>query len=153
MHLNKRRRRNETSNSARTGQLMNLSLFIMLLAFFIVLNALSSYQENRVENVVDSVQHAFAKDVRQEDFNPSIMPDPANSVNEGDTLERINALFQAQIRSYDKTMSSDRGIMLVKLPFEKFVQSVMAVGQKDPARRPLSAPAELLAQQLCTVFA
>lgn len=130
----KRRRRNESNSSGKTGQLMNLSLFIMLLAFFIVLNSLSSYEPQLVNPIVESLETTFAKDPQQKDIASSVTPDPVNSVNEGDTFERIDALFQAQIVSYKKTVSSNRGYMIVKLPLEKFASAVMAAGQRDLTR-------------------
>ena len=127
----RRRRRNEPSLQSDTGTLMNLSLFIMLLAFFIVLNSLSSYEEQLVGDVVQSLDTTFSKDPQQRDIAPSVTPDPVNSVNEGDTFERIDALFQSQIISYKKSISSNRGKMIIKLPLEKFSRAIMAAGQKD----------------------
>lgn len=127
----RRRRRNEPSSQSDTGTLMNLSLFIMLLAFFIVLNSLSSYEEQLVGDVVQSLDTTFSKDPQQEDIAPSVTPDPVNSVNEGDTFERLDALFQSQIVSYKKSISSNRGKMIIKLPLEKFSRAIMAAGQKD----------------------
>ncbi|MAZ76528.1 MAG: hypothetical protein CMH31_04415 [Micavibrio sp.] len=127
----RRRRRNEQSFQSDSGTLMNLSLFIMLLAFFIVLNSLSSYEEQLVGDVVQSLDTTFSKDPQKEDIAPSVTPDPVNSVKEGDTFERIDALFQSQIISYKKSISSNRGKMIIKLPLEKFSRAIMAAGQKD----------------------
>lgn len=128
----RRRRRNDVENNAiKTGQLMNLSLFIMLLAFFIVLNAMSSYEPNLAEPIIESLDNTFSTDAVKKDAAPSVKEDAVNSVNEGDIFDRIDALFTAQIISYKKTISSNRGQMVIELPLEKFSQGVMAAGQKD----------------------
>lgn len=127
----RRRRNSEQGSNSNAGMLMNLSLFIMLLAFFIVLNSLSSYEEHLVGNVVKSLDVTFSKDPQKEDIAPSVTEAPVHSVNEGDTFERIDALFQSQIISYKKTISSNRGHMIIKLPLEKFSKAVLAAGQKD----------------------
>lgn len=110
---------------------MNLSLFIMLLAFFIVLNSLSAYEEKKIGDVVQSVEIAFAKDAQKQDIAPSVTESPVKSVNEGSTFERIDALFEAQISSYKKKVDSARGIMTISLPLDKFSRAIMAAGQRD----------------------
>ena len=115
---------------------MNLSLFIMLLAFFIVLNSLSSYEEEKMSKVRQSLDIAFSTNVKNTDQAPSVTPDPTRSVNEGDTFERIEALFEAQISSYEVKKSRSRGIMMVDLPYDQFSQAVFALNQEDLTKRP-----------------
>jgi len=129
--LRRRRRNDVENNTIKTGQLMNLSLFIMLLAFFIVLNAMSSYEPNLAEPIIKSLDNTFSTDAVKKDAAPSVKEDPVQSVNEGDIFDSIDALFTAQIVSYKKTISSNRGEMMLELPLEKFSQGVMAAGQKD----------------------
>ncbi len=129
--MQKLRRNDVENNTIKTGQLMNLSLFIMLLAFFIVLNAMSSYEPNLAEPIIKSLDNTFSTDAVKKDAAPSVKEDPVQSVNEGDIFDRIDALFTAQIVSYKKTISSNRGEMMLELPLEKFSQGVMAAGQKD----------------------
>ncbi len=137
MFKRRRRRQNHTGgSSANSGQMMNLALFIMLLAFFIVLNSISSYEEVKTARVTRSVEMAFSKDPRRDDIAPSVTPDKTQSVNEGDTFERIEALFQGQIASFETTISRSRGIMMVTLPYDEFSAAVMAVGQKDLTKYP-----------------
>lgn len=132
--LRRRRRNDSSSSSIKTGQLMNLSLFIMLLAFFIVLNSVSTYEKHLAEPILESLDETFSKDVQKRDISPSLKQDEANSVNQGDIYDRIDALFQAQIISYKKTISTNRGEMKITLPLQKFSQAVMAAGQKDLTR-------------------
>ncbi len=134
-----RRRRRIQTGSAPTGnagQMMNLSLFIMLLAFFIVLNSLSSYEEEKMSKVKQSLDIAFSTDARQEDVAPSLQDDLARSLNEGDTFDRLEALFTAQIPSFEVSKSRSQGIMMVQVPHEEFSKAVFALGQVDMTRRP-----------------
>ncbi|MEM6782037.1 MAG: flagellar motor protein MotB, partial [Pseudomonadota bacterium] len=136
----RRRRIQPASSGSSPTQLMNLSLFIMLLAFFIVLNAISSFEEFKVKPIIDSLEDAFATDVRQQDTSPSMMQDPLASIHDGDTLDRIEALFEAQIRTFETTKSKTAGVMMVELELEEFINSIMAVGQRtltpDNSRNP-----------------
>lgn len=137
MSIHKRRRRNTTgSTSSDTGQMLNLALFIMLLAFFIVLNTLSSYEEVKTDQVKRSVELAFSSDPDKKEESPSVKPDPAQGLREGHTFDRIDALFEAEIASFESTNSKSRGIMMVTLSYEKFSQGVFKTGQQDLLRYP-----------------
>jgi hypothetical protein len=137
MKIFRRRRRIEpSSNSSNTGQMMNLSLFIMLLAFFIVLNTLSSYEELKTEKVKRSIELAFSKDPEIEKSFSSATPDPAQAMREGHTFDRLDALFNAQVASFEAVQSKSQGVMMVQLPYKDFEEAIMAVGQKDLIRYP-----------------
>jgi len=137
MAVRKRRRRIEnTASGANTGQMMTLSLFIMLLAFFIVLNTLSSYEEIKTEQVKRSVELAFSKDAKDKEQMPSTKPDPAQSLKEGHTFDRIDALFESQISAFEATKSKTRGLMMVRMPYAEFEEAILKVGQKDLLQYP-----------------
>lgn len=137
MPMRKRRRRIENLPSgANTGQMMTLSLFIMLLAFFIVLNTLSSYEEIKTEQVRRSVELAFSKDAKSEEQASSTRPNPEKSLREGHTFDRIDALFESQIASFEATKSKTRGLMMVRMPYDEFSQAILKVGQKDLLQYP-----------------
>ncbi len=129
------RRRKGGAGTARSmgGQLLGLSLFIMLLAFFIVLNAISQFEEVKVRPVMQSLSHAFAANIQDMplDEQPSVTEAETASVKEGDTVERLQALFTAQIPSHEAVVSERQGVMYVKVPFDDFEAAVMAVGQRN----------------------
>lgn len=104
----------------------------MLLAFFIVLNAISSFVEEKSSPVVQSVQTTFSTQPIQPDIAPSVTPEEATqSIHEGATIERIDALFKSQITAYDAVKNEGNGTMEVTLPIDVFANSVMAIGQED----------------------
>ena len=138
MTIKKRRRRNQTvsEGSANSGQMMNLALFIMLLAFFIVLNAISSYEELKTEKVKRSIELAFSNDPNLKDDMPSVRDDPIKSLKEGHTFDRLDALFESEITSFETSHSKSKGVMMVKVPYDDFSKAVMAVGQKNLLQYP-----------------
>jgi len=131
----RRRRRSVSTGDAKSvsSQLLGLSLFIMLLAFFIVLNAISSYEETKVRPIMQSLGYTFASDMvdpSRED-EPSVSEDEAKSIEEGDALERIKALFASQIPGYEAALSHRTGALYVKVPYDDFEAAVMALGQRN----------------------
>lgn len=136
MHFRRRRRIESKPSSSTSGQMMTLSLFIMLLAFFIVLNSISSYEEEKTARVQRSVELAFSSSAQQEDYSPSVTPDPAKSINNGDAFERLEVLFESQISSFEMSKSQARGIMIVKVPYTKFSEAMLALDQKDLTKTP-----------------
>lgn len=131
MNYKRRRKMDVSHGSGNATQLMSLSLFIMLLAFFIVLNAISSYEDKKKEVVMQSVDVTFSLDVRDRDISPSIADAPEKSVHHGHVFDRLDALFDAQISSYKPTIDIGKGVMTVVMPVEGFSKAMMAVGQKD----------------------
>lgn len=129
--FNRRRRIAQDNSNEVTTLLMNLSLFIMLLAFFIVLNAISSFEQVKSKDVMESLEEAFGTKVQREDVAPSTKENPMQDVLEGETVDRINALFKAQITSFDKKIKRSTGEMIIDLDLAEFTEGVMAIGQRN----------------------
>jgi hypothetical protein len=128
----RRRRVSVGSESSNSGQVLALSLFLMLLAFFIVLNAISDFEETRVKPILDSLEKSFAAEtIPPTDTNPSVQESESLSVDEGDVTERLEALFRSQIPTYEAATNKTKGTMHVRLPLDEFKQAVMAVGQRQ----------------------
>lgn len=131
--MRKRRRRIIGGGTVVTlgSQLLSLSLFIMLLAFFIVLNAISSYEQTKVNPVVESISYAFASRLaaQQGDDHPSTGRSDETSSGEGDVLERMEALFTAEIPGAHTVVSQGRGEMYVRMPFDELEAAVIAAGR------------------------
>lgn len=111
------------------SQLLALSLFIMLLAFFIVLNAISSFEESRFQPVLSSLGDTFSSRVNQSDnARPSVTVSPDESIDEGTALERMQLLFNAQIPGQKSAVNNTRGTLHVRVPYEELNEAVMSVG-------------------------
>ena len=113
---------------------MNLSLFIMLLAFFIVLNSMSSYEEIKTESVKRSIKVTFTNEQPEE--KPAVKKDPTLSMREGHTFDRLDALFQAQIVSFEVQKSKSTGRMMIRVEKERFFNAMLKAGQFDLYRYP-----------------
>lgn len=114
-------------------QVTALSLFLILLAFFIVMNTLSEFQEEKAKPVMRSVEFAFSSklDKGQEEENPSLLSSQQKSIYEGQTVERIEALFTAQIPGFRASVNRGDGVMFVRVPYQAFRNAVLAVGQTN----------------------
>jgi len=134
MFFKRRKKIANTNQGSNTGQMMNLALFIMLLAFFIVLNSMSSYEEIKTESVKRSIKVAFTNE--EPEAKPSVQEDPTLSMREGHTFDRLDALFQAQIVSFEAQKSKSSGRMMIRVEKEKFLNAVMQEGQFDLYRYP-----------------
>jgi len=138
MAYNRRRRKDDSqeSSTGNTAQLMNLSLFIMLLAFFIVLNSISVYEEEKQNAAIKSVDAAFSKDALDLDESPSLSEAVEKSVHEGHVFDRLDALFDSQISTYEEKINKANGVMTVEVPLDDFARTMNAIGQKDLTKIP-----------------
>jgi len=130
---NRRRRaspqREEDKNSA---QLLSLSLFIMMLAFFIVLNALSSFEDTRVKPIMESIENSFTSRLEQkDDLLPSMTQSNEYSIYEGDMLERIEALFRSVVPGSKIVRNDAKGVMHIRLQWGPFRKAILQID--DPA--------------------
>ncbi len=136
MGYKRRRKTDIPSSSGNIAQMMNLSLFIMLLAFFIVLNAISSYKEEKSDQVIRSLELAFSADPRVDDQHPSVRPAPEKSEHTGHVFDRLESLFEAEISSYRVKINKSSGVMTMEVPLDYFVRVMAAIGQEDLAKMP-----------------
>lgn len=134
MRFNRRRKVSTGTEKTLSGQLLGLSLFIMLLAFFIVLNAISSFEQTKVKPVIQSIGYAFGSKVsipRHEDSAATVTEKSTNSLEEGDTIDRLEALFNTQIPGTETVVSKEKGLMYVRVPFDEFENAVLMAGQRN----------------------
>lgn len=125
-----RRRRIETTGSDGGGgmQVLGLSLFIMLLAFFIVINAISSFEENKSSPVLQSLEQAFASRIAEQgDQQPSVAKSAEKALGEGHVLDRMQALFKSQIPDFDASVNKKRGTMHIEMSWADFNAAVLSL--------------------------
>lgn len=115
-------------SNAMANQFLALALFIMLLAFFIVLNAISEFEEQKVAPIMKSIEQAFTggsdilptRLISSQGEQPSDNETDAQkqSTEEGNALDEIEGLFQAQIPGLkvEKDTKNGQFIVNVKLP-------------------------------------
>lgn len=127
------RRKNihQSALPAKGMLLLNLSLFIMLLAFFIVMNAISSWDKKRYQPILKSLDLTFSISALRDGTKPSMIGAEDHATGEGDTVERIDALFNAQITGFKATKSSVNGTMHAEIPLDEFDRAMRAANQVD----------------------
>lgn len=115
------------------SNILALSLFLILFAFFIVMNAVSEFETAKVAPVMRSVEDAFSLNLEQtvEDIAPSMTPSVEASIYEGYAEERIKALFTSQIPGFQSRVKRDKGVLMIRAPYEDLRAAVLAVGQKN----------------------
>lgn len=125
------------------SQPLFLSLFLLLLAFFILLNALSTIEPGRSDRVLESVQRSFTAAL-QSRFGDSILEaDPGQAIGES-TRARIGAIFQQTLPVARVTVEPDGNPIYVSAP----VARVYAPGAGG-----MTPVGEQLARQLAPLLA
>ena len=119
------------------NQFLSLSLFLMLLSFFIVINSMSTFeQETAVPAVLNSLSLAFSRDqkyIKEYIRGPSAIPSPyEGGKGEGDTLETIEGLFNANIAGFTAKKNRLGTVMHVALPINDFERIVKTATVEAP---------------------
>ncbi len=130
--MSSRHRQNNSANSSGdSNQVLALALFIMLLAFFIVLSTLSSFQEEKIESIMGSIENTFATKADSIYLRrPSVSSFTSDSGKEGQVnrLEELEALFNSQITAISMEVDPERGTMWVQVDYETFYRAISALG-------------------------
>lgn len=98
-----------------TSQPLFLSLFLLLLAFFILLNALSTIEPGRSNRVLESVQRAFPAAFRTPLGDSVLEADPGQVIGAA-TRARIGAIFQQVLPVAQVTIEPDGNPIFVSAP-------------------------------------
>lgn len=114
------------------NQFLGLSLFIMLLSFFIILNALSNFEEHISHKVMDSISVAFSDREVIEETEANVTEDLQASFRDGDTLDKLQKLFQAQISGAEVKKNRMGTLMHIRLPAEEFERQILRAGGNSP---------------------
>ena len=110
--------------------MLYLGVFILLLAFFIVLNALSSFEERRAGAVMDSVAASFASPFA----GPSRADDAAREAARAEAalaIRELGELFRAQIAIAKVEIGGTGDEMAVTLPAEQLFQGMANAVRPD----------------------
>ena len=109
-------RRRKTYQGSDSAQVLALSLFLMLLAFFIVLSTLSTFDERKVLAVRDSVEDSFASDIFGVDGKPADEEGDDFDRDVGKAFDDLEAVLKAQIALISIKKEAEAGVMTVSLP-------------------------------------
>ncbi len=111
----------------------------MLLSFFIVLNSMSTFEEDTaVPAVLNSLNLAFSgSEIQLPEGYTNLGTSPVQSNNpdgggEGDTLETIEGLFNANIAGFKAKRNRLGTVMHVSLPIKEFEKAVKKASIEAP---------------------
>lgn len=107
------------------NQFLALSLFLMLLSFFIVMNAVSGYEDTKTQPVMRSISLAFSNEEYVEDFGPSDEPTIIMNVGSGDTLSTVKGLFEGHISNIQVTKNRLGTVMHIRVPVLSFKRAIL----------------------------
>ncbi len=109
------------------NQFLSLSLFVMLLSFFIILNTMSNFEEVKARPVLNSLAATFSnKETKQEILSPNVVESDEQGAKEGDTLSEIESLFNAHITGVKVRKNREGTEMHVRMNVNAFERSLTA---------------------------
>ena len=120
------------------NQFLTLSLFIVLLSFFIILNSMASPDRSKAASALNSVSIAFSKQNKNELELSAQVESFSSSINEGSTIEKIEGLFDAQVPGIEiekNRMGAQMTMLMEVRELEKFLA---ASRWYDPVRSNVS---------------
>ncbi len=106
----------DIENEGKTWQTLSLALFLMLLAFFIVLNTLTTFDEARVTDVQSSIKTTFASNNPGDSLGITDELEQNTEMNIGKALDDLEALLKAQIGVVSISRAPDGETMYVNIP-------------------------------------
>ena len=113
------------------SHITTLSIFIILLAFFIALNALSHFVPEKATPILESLHKTFGTQKQDIDLEPSIRQDPAKAADRGDILEDLEGLFRARIQGVEAVTFQGRDTLILRAPLDAFQNAVYGVESDD----------------------
>lgn len=119
-------------NNPDTTQLMALSLFILILAFFIVLNSVSDFREEKVLPVLASLEAAFASELIGAGGLPSVIQQPddmAIDLFSGSVLDELEVAFRNSFDLMSISRPNDGRMMSLTMTKAAFFQSAARANQ------------------------
>ena len=109
------------------SQIPALSLFVIMLAFFIMLNSVSVFKEEKAKPLMDSIEEAFALKINA----PESGKFPAQEqTDEGRVIDRMEGLFQGHIAGVQTQKDDGRGVLLMRMPYADLSAAVSHIGDK-----------------------
>ena len=103
---------------------LNLSLFIMLLSFFLILNGISDFEKNKSYPVLNSLNITFASKDTEDSVMPAAQAPEDNSSRSGETLDQVDALFRVHISSTQARQNRLGTEMHMRMDYDEFVQAL-----------------------------
>lgn len=112
--------------SADSAQVLQLSLFIMLLAFFIVLNVTSNFENNKVKPVIESLYKAFSTDLSPRLKTVFSDPKTVTELQKNQSIHYLEEFFKSDIPQIkaDAQVDESRGVLTLGFKRSDFENAI-----------------------------
>jgi hypothetical protein len=121
--MKRRKIKSDDGGGALATQFLALSLFIMLLAFFIVLTASSDTTPVKSAPLIESLEKTFASKIEGMDKKPAKVEDKEQSTGQGQSLESIKGLLKSQGLPFTVEKMEGNSLMYLRMRREDFINS------------------------------
>lgn len=105
------------------NEYLGLSLFVMLLSFFIILNSMSEFEDTKAIPILNSLDHAFSRSgVDRKAERPAPVVNNEAKSEEGNTIQRIEGFFNARLKGLrieKNRLGTEMTIYLLVKEFER----------------------------------
>ncbi len=106
---------------------LTLSLFIILLAFFIIINASSNYDISKSKPVMRSLKETFASKVAGDNNSPAMIDNHLELDGLGEVFDNLDKLLLAQGFTFTADRSDATGDMFVRLKEEEWASIISGI--------------------------
>ncbi len=106
------------------NQYLALSLFLMLLSFFIIMNSKSGFDQSKASPVMRSLSVAFSGKTKEQGQAPLNEFVEIALKGEGDSLERIESLFVTNLTDVQAKRNRLGNMMRIRLPVSSFARGI-----------------------------
>lgn len=107
------------------NEYLGLSLFVMLLSFFIILNSMSEFEDTKAIPILNSLDRAFSRtgEERKEEAHSPVVSTATKS-GEGNTIDKIEGFFNARIKGFKVVKNRLGSEMTIFLPVKEFEKAL-----------------------------
>jgi len=112
------------------NQFLALALFIILLSFFIILNSMASYDEDKARPVLQSLSIAFSTREIEENIAQSTITEEEKSIYQGSEIDRIKALFSTNISGFKSQENRFGNELYAQVPLKEFEAAMQNFQQR-----------------------
>ena len=107
------------------------SLFVILMAFFMALNAYSNFEDTRVGKVLGSVEETFTTKIFNLGAGPSFVADLSKGRGNGFSNEDLGNMFKSSMAGVEPYLMPSRGFLSVELSPDNFTEMTKSLGQNQ----------------------
>lgn len=108
-------------DSGDTTQLLSLSLFVLILAFFIILNTISDFREEKTLPVLASLESAFASKIIGGSGSPSTSVSENEVFTSSGIIDELDSYFKAGFDIFETTRGANNSVLKVKMRYQDLV--------------------------------